>query len=277
VNSFPIPYSLFMMDHNSLPALEVKNLSLSLGGKDILKNVSFDVPQGAFLSIIGPNGAGKTTLLRCFMGVISGWTGDIRIGGRSIGSYRRRNLARLVSYVPQSDEMLFPFTGRELVMMGRYPYLSPFSRIGDTDRRVVEHILQTTGTAALADRDIRTLSGGERQKILIAGALAQEAIIMLLDEPTTFLDPRHTDEILSILTDLNKKGVTIVMVTHDVNHAVHYGASVTALVDGSVVYSGSPGDLMNNQVLKSVYGKNFVLVKHPVSGKVMALPGRDKS
>jgi len=259
------------------PALEISGLSLSIGGKEILKNVSFDVRQGAFLSIIGPNGAGKTTLLRCVMGMISSWTGDVRVGGQSVGSYRRRNLARLVSYVPQSDEMLFPFTGRELVLMGRYPHLSPFSRIADKDRRIVDHILQTTGTASLADRDIRTLSGGERQKIHIAGALAQEAGIMLLDEPTTFLDPCHTDEILSILTDLNEKGVTIVMITHDVNHAVHYGTSVTALNDGSVVFNGSSGDLMNNNVLKSVYGKNFILVRHPVSGKVMALPGQEQS
>lgn len=161
-------------------------------------------------------------------------------------------------------------------MMGRYPYLGPFSRLGNADRRVVEQILQITGTAGMADRDIRTLSGGERQKILIAGALAQEAGIMLLDEPTTFLDPRHTDEILSILTDLNKKGVTIAMVTHDVNHAVHYGTSVTALADGSVAFNGSSEDLMDNSVLRAVYGKSFILVRHPVSGKMMALPGREK-
>jgi len=258
-------------------ALEIRNLSLSIGGADILRNVSFDVPRGAFLSVVGPNGAGKTTLLRCVIGVIGSWTGDVLVGGRPLDTYRRRHLARLVSYVPQSDEMAFPYTGRELVMMGRYPYLSPFTRSNRGDVKVVERTLDITGTSSLADRDMRTLSGGERQKILIAGALAQEAGTMLLDEPTTFLDPRHTDEILSILTDLNRSGVTIVMVTHDINHAVHYADSVTALVDGNVAFYGSSEDLMKKEVLASVYGKEFTLVKHPVSGKMMALPGGDRS
>jgi len=257
----------------TVPALEIANLSLSIGGADILKDVSFDIPQGAFLSVVGPNGAGKTTLLRCVMGVIRGWTGDVLVGGSPLESYRPRHLARLVSYVPQSDEMVFPFTGRELVMMGRYPYLSPFTRTNRADIEVVERTLEATGTSSLADRDMRTLSGGERQKILIAGALAQEAGTMLLDEPTTFLDPRHTDEILSILTDLNRSGVTIVMVTHDINHAVHYAGSVTALVDGRVAFNGSTGDLMKKEVLSSVYGKEFTRVMHPESGKMMVLPG----
>jgi len=260
-----------------IPALEISGLSLSIGGAHILQDVSFDVPQGAFLSVLGPNGAGKTTLLRCVMGVISSWAGDILVDGRPVGSYRPRELASLVSYVPQSDEMVFPFTGRELVTMGRYPYLSPFTRTSHTDREIVERTLDITGTSSLADRDMRTLSGGERQKILIAGALAQEAGIMLLDEPTTFLDPRHTDEILSILTNLNRSGVTIIMVTHEINHAAYYADSAVALVDGNVGYYGSSDDLMRNDVLKSIYGKNFTLVKHPLSGKVMALPGEARA
>ena len=133
--------------HNAVPALEIKNLSLSLGGTDILKDVSFDVPQGAFLSVVGPNGAGKTSLLRCIMGVITSWTGNILVEGGPLDSYRRRNLARLLSYVPQTDEIVFPFTGRELVMMGRYPYLSPFTRPGRADLEAVDHTLEITGTA----------------------------------------------------------------------------------------------------------------------------------
>ena len=261
----------------TVPALKISNLSLSIGRTDILRDVSFDVPKGAFLSIVGPNGAGKTTLLRCVMGVITGWTGDVLVGGMPLDSYRRRDLARLVSYVPQSDEMVFPYTGRELVMMGRYPHLSPFTRTNRADIEVVERTLEITGTSSFADRDMRTLSGGERQKILIAGALAQEARTMLLDEPTTFLDPRHTDEILSILTDLNESGVTIAMVTHDINNAVHYADSVTALVEGRVAFNGSSEDLMNKEVLASVYGKEFTQVMHPESGKMMVLPGVGRS
>ena len=256
--------------------MEISGLSLSLGGSDILKNVSFDVPRGAFMSIVGPNGAGKTSLLRCIMGVFRGWSGNVFVGGKSVHEYRPRDLARLVSYVPQSDDMVFPFTGRELVMMGRYPYLSPFIRPDRHDLDVVERTLRSTGTSSIADRDMRTLSGGERQKVLIAGALAQEAGIMLLDEPTTFLDPRHAEEVLSILNDLNGSGVTVVMITHDINHAVYYADSVTALVDGCVAFNGPSEGLMVSDMLGSVYGKDFILVKHPINGKMMTLPGEHR-
>lgn len=254
------------------PALEIHSLSLCIGGNNILKDVSFEVPQGAFRSIVGPNGAGKTSLLRCVMGITKGWSGQIRVDSRPLDSYNRRHLARLVSYIPQSDEMPFPYSGREMVTMGRYPHLSPFTRVSPADLAVVERTLLRTGTSSLADRDMRTLSGGERQKLLIAAALAQAAGTMLLDEPTTFLDPRHTEEILSILTELNRSGVTIIMVTHDLNHAVQCADSVTALVDGAVAFDGPSGELMNNRVLRAVYGKDFTLVPHPVSGKLMALP-----
>lgn len=255
--------------------ISIRGLEKRYGKVLALTGVDLEVPAGP-VGLLGPNGSGKTTLLRCVMGVLSGWAGDILVGGKPLGSYRRRHLARLVSYVPQSDEMVFSYTGRELVMMGRYPYLSPFTRPSRADIEVVEHTLETTGTSSFADRDLRTLSGGERQKILIAGALAQEAGTMLLDEPTTFLDPRHTDEILSILTDLNRSGVTIVMVTHDINNAVHYADSVTALVDGSVAFNGPSEDLMRKEVLALVYGKEFTQVKHPESGKMMVLPGRGR-
>ncbi len=262
-----------MKGQNALTALKIENLSLSLGGNDILRDISFDVDQGEFLSIVGPNGAGKTTLLRCVMGVLRGWTGSVRVEGRPAKSWRRRHLARLLSYVPQSDGKWFPFTGRELVLMGRYPYLSPFTRPGRRDLEVVEEILRRTGTAALADRDIRTLSGGERQKILIAGALAQEAKAILLDEPTTFLDPHHTDEILGILSGLNGSGITVVMVTHDINNAAAVSGRILALVEGRIRYSGSVEGFMENNVLASVYGRKFTLVRHPVHGGMMTLPG----
>ena len=258
---------------NIVPALKVSGLSLVLGGNEILREVKFEISRGEFVSVVGPNGAGKSTLLRCVMGVMGGWSGTIQVKGVPAGSYRRRDLARLLSYVPQSDEKWFPFTGRELVLMGRYPYLSPFTRPGRADMEVVERALEATGTRGLADRDMRTLSGGERQKMLIAGALAQEAETMLLDEPTTFLDPRYTDEILAILDDMKAAGVTVVMVTHDINHASMNSDRVIALVSGSISFDGTPDTFLENPVLENVYGKRFTLVTHPVTGRTMALPG----
>ncbi|UCG37795.1 MAG: ABC transporter ATP-binding protein [bacterium] len=262
-----------MENGKSHPALEISDLSFSVGARSILSRVSFKVPKGEFLAVVGPNGAGKTTLLRCVVGVISRYTGAVTVDGRPLAAYRRRHLARLMSYVPQSDAGWFPFTGRELVMMGRYPYLNPFSPPGRRDLEVVERTLHITGTASLADRDIRTLSAGERQKILIAGALAQEAETMLLDEPTTFLDPRHTDEILSILSGLNRSGVTVVMVTHDINSAAAVSSRILALAGGEARYNGSVEAFMDNAVLEAVYGKQFTLVPHPARGLSMTLPG----
>jgi iron complex transport system ATP-binding protein len=253
-------------------SLAVSSLSLAIGGAVILSDVTFSVPRGEFLSIVGPNGAGKSTLLRCLMGVATGWSGEIAIDGKPFNSFRRRDLARFLSYVPQSDGMWFPFTGRQLVMMGRYPYLSPFFPPGRKDREVVEEVLRSTGTLSLADRDIRTLSGGERQKILIAGALAQEAGTMLLDEPTTFLDPRHTDEVLGLLENLNGRGVTVVMVTHDINQAAVHADRVAAMVGGRMAFSGTPLDFMDNEILEAVYGKRFTLGKHPLTGRKMVFP-----
>jgi iron complex transport system ATP-binding protein len=253
-------------------ALAVKNLTYRIGTARILEDVSFPVSGGEFISVVGPNGAGKTTLLRCVMRIVDGWTGSIGVQGEDLASYRQRELARLISYVPQADGRWFPYTGRQLVMMGRYPYLSPFSRLSAQDMNVVREALELTGTVSLADRDMRTLSGGERQKVLIAGALAQGAGIMLLDEPTTFLDPRHGDEVLDILAGLHGQGTTVIMVTHDINAAAAVSDRILALSSGRLVFSGEVGEFMDNRVLTSVYGKSFTLVKHPESGRKMVLP-----
>lgn len=253
------------------PALEVSGLTWAAGRTPILSDISFAVDDGEFLSVVGPNGAGKTTLLRCLAGVVSHWSGTVLVRGGDHREYRRRRLARLVSYVPQGGGHWLPYTGRQLVTMGRYPHLTPFSRLSPGDLAAVEEVLGMTGTAALADRDMRTLSGGERQKLLIAGALAQEAGIMLLDEPTTFLDPRHADEILGLLGELNRGGTTVVMVTHDINAAAA-SSRILAMVRGRVAFRGDVEDFLDNDVLEPVYGKRFTLVAHPVSGRKMVLP-----
>jgi iron complex transport system ATP-binding protein len=175
--------------------------------------------------------------------------------------------------VPQADGRSFPFTVKEFVMMGRYPHLSPFSSFRKHDREVVQDVLALTGSADFADRDMNTLSGGERQKVLIAGALAQEARILLLDEPTTFLDPRHQSEIHMLLQRLNRSHrITIVAVTHDINSAAQWSDRILALRNGSVHYLGSAEALMTNAVLAAVYDKTFLFVNHPQTGRPVVLP-----
>jgi iron complex transport system ATP-binding protein len=257
----------------STPVLEIHNLSLSIGGKEILRDISFSVPKGVHLAIVGPNGAGKTSLLKCLMRIRTDWQGDVMVEGRRVTGMPQRDLARMVGYVPQADGRLVPYTVSQFVLMSRYPHLSPFSTAGVQDYQAVKDALKVTGTETFADRDIRTLSGGERQKVFIAGALAQGAHIMLLDEPTTFLDPMHESQVLDLLDKLRcDYGTTILSVTHDVNHAALYGDRVMAMVDGRAAFDGLPGDFMDNRVLESVYGRTFTFIFHPSSGKPVVIP-----
>ena len=253
--------------------IEVVNYSYCIGKTDILHEVSMHVWEGEFLCIVGPNGAGKTTLLKCLDRINTGGRGEIRISGKPLGAYSQKELAKLLSYVPQADIRLLPFSAGEFVMMGRYPHLSPFSGVKPGDHEIVKKAMELTGTGRFYHRAMGTLSGGERQKVLIAAALTQGARVLLLDEPTTFLDPKHAEEVLGIMATLNREeGITIVSVTHDINSAVLNGDRVVALRDGSVRFAGPPAELMDNSILEGIYDRGFLLAPHPRSGRTIVLP-----
>jgi iron complex transport system ATP-binding protein len=253
--------------------IEIERFSLSIGGKDILKDISFTVTEGEYLSIVGPNGAGKTTLLKCIDRIQKGGHGDIRIAGKTLEKYSQKELARKVSYVPQADGRLSPFTVYEFVMMGRYAHLSPFSSPGKEDRDAVHDALAMTGTLAFEDRLLGTLSGGERQKVFLAGAFAQGATVLLLDEPTTFLDPKHEADVHRLLARVNReRGITIVSVTHDINSAVVTSRRVVALKDGAVAFCGRAEEFMNNNILQHIYERSFLFVRLPRDGKAIVAP-----
>ncbi|MFH0909964.1 MAG: ABC transporter ATP-binding protein [Planctomycetota bacterium] len=255
------------------PILEVSNYSYAIGRKEILRRVSFEVGGGEFFSVIGPNGSGKTTLLRSLNRLLPKGSGSILLEGAPVERLSRRALARVMSYVPQAVGEVPPFTVREFVLMGRYPHLSPFSSPGREDRRAVERALALTGTAVFAERLVPTLSGGERQGVYIAAALAQGARVLLLDEPTTFLDPRHASEIRKVLLGLNREsGLTILSVTHDVNSAALLSHRVLALREGGVVFCGGPRALMTPETLAGIYGKEFLFVDHPETGQRVVVP-----
>ncbi|MBU1072065.1 ABC transporter ATP-binding protein, partial [bacterium] len=219
------------------------------------------------------NGAGKTSLLRCINRVARGWRGAVNINGVSIAAFTQRELARHVAYVPQAGGRHSPFTVRETILMARYPHLTPFVSVNYRDLRFVEDALALTGTGSLADRAMHTLSGGERQKVMLAAALAQNARILLLDEPTTFLDPRHRDVFRRVLRTINReKGITVIEVTHDLNCAALDSHRILALRNGEIAFCGPPGQFMDNEVLSRLYERSFLFTEHPVTGQPMILP-----
>ena len=259
------------------PLIDIRQFSFSIGEKTVLDSVSLTVFEDEYLSVIGPNGAGKTTLLKCLLRIHPGGSGSIILKGKALDQYSRKALARLMSYVPQGNGSRLPFTVEEFVMMGRYPHLSPFTTFTPDDRSAVRDALCLTGAVELASRRMYTLSGGERQTVYIAAALAQGAPIMLLDEPATFLDPRHEAEINGVLKKIRKEaGVTIITVTHNINSAALESDRVVILKNGAVAFMGNARDIMSNDVLEPVYGKSFMFVRHPATGENVIVPDTER-
>lgn len=253
--------------------LETEGLQCELGGHSILQSVSCTIPRGGFVSVIGPNGAGKTTLLRCLMRIVPFKRGTVRLNGRPLGSYGQKELARIAGYVPQGDAQLPPFTVEEFVLTGRYPHLSPFTSIGRSDREAARRSMEITGIAEFATRRVSTLSGGERQLVMIAAALAQGAELLLLDEPTAFLDPRHQASVMSLLVDLNRhRGVTVLMVTHDINLAILAGGRIVVLDTGKTAHEGPACDIARSGVLERTYRRTFTYMPHPRIGCDIIVP-----
>jgi len=238
--------------------IQIDSLKLELNGVQILRGVSLTVAAGEYVSIIGPNGAGKTTLMRCLLGMYP-YAGTATISGQECKSSSSRELAKQVSYVPQTHDIEFPLSVFEFVMMGRYPYLSPLSPADKEDEAAVERAMQLTGVTQFRDRTLRTLSGGERQKVYIAAALAQETPVMLLDEPATFLDWKHQAEIMQLLKQINcERGVTIVAVNHDLNSAAHWSDRIIAMKSGTVFAENVPEYMISPAALKALFETDFI-------------------
>lgn len=254
-------------------AIEVDHLSYVLPKKDILRDVSFRVLKGECLSIIGPNGAGKSTLLKCINRILRLSQGTISVNGTPLDEYTQPQLAQQLGYVPQADSSFLPFTAFEFVLMGRYPHLSPFSTVSRRDKEIAHEALRQTNADDLAERSLNTLSGGERQKVFIAAALAQEAEILLFDEPTTFLDYKHQVEIAKLMKQMNQReGMTLVSVTHDINAALHLGGQILALKEGEIAFQGSAESLLDDDTLEGIYGTPFHRIDDPDGGGQIIQP-----
>ncbi len=254
----------------SAPIITVKGLRFGYGETPVLDQVSFSVMAGERLAVVGPNGAGKSTLLKALVRLVGPVKGEITIQDRPAAHYSQKLLARIVSYVPQADGRQFPFTVRDFVAMGRYPHLSAFTPRREADERAVDQAIARAGLDHLTARPMDQLSGGERQRLFIAAAIAQEAPVLLLDEPTTFLDPRHQQEVDRVLVGLhNECRVTMITVTHDLNRALRHSDRILALKGGKVHFLGEPARLLADGGLEALFERPFVLSTHPDGGPVI--------
>ena len=233
--------------------LELRGIAAGYGGVPVLREISLTVPKGSLTTLIGPNGCGKTTLLRAAARQLPLLAGDILLDGRSIRVYGRTEFARKAAFMPQVRSVPAISAGA-LVAHGRFPHLGFSRRLRPEDREAVQAAMEATGVADWARRDLRELSGGERQRVYLAMALAQDADLILLDEPTTYLDPGRQFELLDLISSLPGRGKTVVMVLHDLSHALRYSTQLLLLEQGRLVQRGTPEELYAGGQLDRVFG-----------------------
>jgi len=237
--------------------LIIKNLSFAFGSHVVLKDISVNYGPGMIHGLIGPNGSGKTTLLKNICRIYEPLQGLIEICGQDCRKIERRRLSSLVSLVPQNPKVNFPITVYELVKMGRYPHLKRFQSASDADLKVVERALQATNTDSLRQRSVTELSGGEAQLVLIARALATEAQLILLDEPTASLDVGNSLAVMELLLELKKHGKTMLVSVHDLNQARRFCDTITILKNGKVYYFGAAAQAFTEAALADVFRVTF--------------------
>jgi iron complex transport system ATP-binding protein len=253
--------------------LSATDLSAGYDDREILRGLDLDVPSGQITVIVGANACGKSTFLRTLSRLLTPARGQVLLDGRSIHRMPARQLARTLGLLPQAPIAPEGITVADLVSRGRHPHQSLFSRWTRRDDEAVDAALAATKIFDLAERPVDELSGGQRQRVWIAMALAQETDILLLDEPTTFLDIHHQVEVLDLLTDLNReRGTTIVMVLHDLNLAARYADALVAMAGGRIHAFGTPEEVLTEAMVREVFGLESRIIADPTSGRPMMLP-----
>lgn len=237
------------------PAWELSSVSFRYpaAARPAVVGADLTIEAARCTALLGPNGSGKSTLLRLLLGTLRPASGEVRFRGRAVSDWSRGELGRTVGVVPQHEEMTFPITVRELVTMGRYPHLGPLRPLRAADRAAVDDALERCDVAGLAERPVQTLSGGERQRARVARALAQQPQVLVLDEPTLALDIRHEMEIFELIRELAGGGITIVVVTHNLNLAARYADALVLMDEGRVLASGSEREVLDRPLLERVY------------------------
>lgn len=254
-----------------------KSISVAYHQNTVIPAMDVQIPRGRITSIIGPNGCGKSTLLKALSRMTPVREGHVFLDGREIAHMSTVEVAQNMAILPQAPQAPGGLTVKELVSYGRYPHQKGFGRLKKEDHEAVKWALSITNTDELADRDMNALSGGQRQRAWIAMALAQDTPLILLDEPTTYLDMAHQLEILELLEDLNKRqGKTIAMVIHDLNLAARFSDWMIAMRSGKILYEGTPKEIMTNKTLADVFSLDACISQDPWTGKPVCVTYRMK-
>lgn len=263
--------------HPADSRLRVDGATIGYDRRVISRGLSVSIPDGSFTVIVGPNACGKSTLLRGLSRLLKPAAGRVVLDGADIWSYRTREVARRLGLLPQTAIAPDGITVADLVARGRFPHQSFVRQWVDSDERAVAAAMAATGVTDLSGRLVDELSGGQRQRVWVAMVLAQETGVLLLDEPTTFLDIAHQIELLELFTDLNRDGRTLVAVLHDLNHAARYGTHLIAMKDGALVAEGAPEQIVTAELVEQVFGLRCLVVPDPVAGTPQVVPlGRNR-
>ena len=235
-------------------AIRISDIHVTFGDHKVLKGASGLIRKGSIVTFLGRNGCGKSTLLKAVTGNLKPDKGSVEIAGKPLGAYKADELSRVVAFLPQFHEIPKDMTAEELVSCGRYPYQHWWSGVSTHDREVVEEVMRKTNTLHLKDRLAASLSGGERQRVWIAMALAQEPKILILDEPTTYLDICHQLEVMELVSKLNhEENLTVVMILHEINQAIRYSTDLLVLENGVIERSGPPMEVMTHEAIAEVF------------------------
>jgi len=253
--------------------LLAEHLSVGYHDRRVITDLDLAVPPGAITAIVGANACGKSTLLKSMSRLLAPHGGQVLLDGKAVHRMPAKELARTLGLLPQSPIAPEGITVSDLVGRGRHPHQRLLARWSASDDEAVAEALEATGTVELAERPVDELSGGQRQRVWLAMSLAQRTDVLLLDEPTTFLDVSHQVEVLDLLTDLNTaRGTTIVMVLHDLNLAARYADHLIAIAGGTVHSAGTPAEVLTAEMVTDVFGLTSEIITDPISGKPLMLP-----
>ena len=253
--------------------LHASHLKLGYDNKIIADDLSVAIPDGAFTVIVGPNACGKSTLLRALCRLLKPSAGEVMLDGKNISSFATKALARELGLLPQTSIAPDSITVADLVSRGRYPHQSLLKQWTQADKQAVEAAMAATNVSQLADRSVDELSGGQRQRVWVAMALAQHTPLLLLDEPTTYLDIAHQIELLDLFRQLNReRGQTLIAVLHDLNHACRYADHIIAMRDGKIVAEGKPAEIITAELVERVFGMPCMIIDDPLSHTPLVIP-----